>query len=87
MVCCPSTLLRSFKYSTQSIPGKQETVRKRNLSLPRIKQTYEQRSFMFSAASLWNRLPEELKDCSVYLLRLSKTYLSELKFAHFNGQS
>ena len=37
---------------------------KRNLKLPRITQSHGQRSFMFSAASLWNRLPEEFKDCS-----------------------
>ena len=37
---------------------------KRNLKMPRIKQSCGQRSFMFSAASSWNRLPEELKDCS-----------------------
>ena len=37
---------------------------KRNLKLPRINMSYGQRSFIFSAASLWNRLPEELKDCS-----------------------
>ena len=37
---------------------------KRNLELPRIKQSHGQRSFMFSAASLRNRHPEELKDCS-----------------------
>ena len=37
---------------------------KRSLKLPRIKQSHGQRSFIFSAASLWSRLPEELKDCS-----------------------
>ena len=36
---------------------------KRNLKLPRIKQSY---AFMFSAASLWNRLPEELLYLDVF---------------------
>ena len=34
---------------------------KRDLKLPRIKQSYGQRSFMFSAASLWNTLPEDIE--------------------------
>ena len=36
----------------------------RNLSLPQVKQSYGQRSFMFSAARLWNSLPTNLKDCN-----------------------
>ena len=36
---------------------------KRNLKLPRIKQSY---AFMFSAASLWNRLPDELLYLDVF---------------------
>ena len=36
----------------------------RNLILPRVKHSYGQRSFVFSAARLWNNLPNELKDCS-----------------------
>ena len=53
------------KFLTFSAVHVRETkTSKRNLKLPRIKQSHGQRSFMFSAASLWNRLPEELKDCS-----------------------
>ena len=36
----------------------------RNLILPRVKHSSGQRSFVFSAARLWNNLPNELKDCS-----------------------
>ena len=47
--------------------GLGETIsNKRNLKLPRIKQSYGRRLFMFSAASLWNRLPEELLYLDVF---------------------
>ena len=36
----------------------------RNLISPRVKQSYGQRLFMFSAARLWNSLPTNLKDCN-----------------------
>ena len=36
----------------------------KNLILPRVKHSSGQCSFVFSAARLWNNLPNELKDCS-----------------------
>ena len=36
----------------------------KNLILPRVKQSYGQHLFMFSAARVWNSLPTKLKDRS-----------------------
>ena len=37
----------------------------KKLKLTSIKQSYGQRSFIFGAASLWNRLPAESRNCSL----------------------
>ena len=58
---------------------------KRNLKLPRIKQS---NAFMFSAASLWNRLPEELKDCSTltsFESKLKRTEIGKLQWTIFRN--
>ena len=51
---------------------------KRNLKLPRIKQSFGQRSFMFSTASLWRQRSWK----AALPWGLLKTNLSELKFVN-----
>ena len=56
---------QSSTIPTELTDRREMNFKKQEMKLTRIKQSYGQRSFIFGAASLWNRLPAELKDCSL----------------------
>ena len=79
-----STNLGIFVLSRKPPCGRVRETRnnKRNLKLPRIKQSY---AFMFSAASLWNRLPDELLYLDVFRKQTYRIEICKLWWTVFSN--